>query len=452
MNVSQKNIDNLNAVIDIEVTKADYEGNVDKSLRSYRQKANIPGFRKGMVPLGMIKKMFGKSVMAEEINKLVSEQLLNYIRENKLNILGEPLPSETQQSIDFDTQSDFTFTFDIALAPEIDVTLTKEDCIDYYQLKIDDEMVQKQVEALTSRYGSHEKVDVAGEKDMIKGKSVELDEAGQVKEGGIVVENTVISPAYIKNEAEKAKFAGVKVGDKVIYNPAASCDGNETELAAMLHISKDAVADAKGDFEMEITEITTFKPAELNQQLFDNVFGAGKVTNEEEFNAKVREMIAGQLATESDYKFSIDARAAVEKKVGEVVLPEAFLKRWMLATQEGKTSESIEEEFPKMKPELVWHLIKEQIVKNFEIKVGEDDLMEMAKAVTKAQFAQYGMMNIPEDILENYSKDMIKNKDSVRSLIDRATESKISKTIKDAVTLNVIESSVEDFYKKFENQ
>lgn len=451
MNVSQQNTDNLNAVINIEITKADYEGNVDKSLRSYRQKATIPGFRKGMVPLSMIKKMFGKSVMVEEINKLVSDQLMNYIRENKLNILGEPLSSETQQPIDFDTQSDFIFAFDIALAPEINIPLTKEDCVDYYELKVDDEMVQKQVEALTSRYGSHDKVDVAGEKDMIKGKSVQLDEAGNVKEDGIVVDNMVISPAYVKNDAQKAKFAGVKVGDKIVFNPSESCDGNETELVAMLHISKEDVANAKGDFEIEVIEITTFKPAEMNQQLFDNVFGAGKVTTEEEFMVKVREMIADQLTVESDYKFGVDARVAVEKKVGEVVLPEAFLKRWILATQESKTVESVEEEFPKMKPELVWHLIKEQIVRNFEIKVSDDDLLDMAKQLTKAQFAQYGMMNIPDDILENYSKDMIKNKDSVRSLADRATETKITKTIKEAVTLNTIESTVEDFYKKFEN-
>lgn len=452
MNVSQQNIDKVNAVINIEIANADYQEKVDKALHVYRQKANIPGFRKGMAPKGMIQKMVGKSILLDEINKLVSEQLFGYIRESNINILGEPLPSDTQKDIDFDTQKDFTFSFDVALAPAIDVELSQEDCVDFYQINVDEDMVKKQIEALAGRYGTQESVEVADEKAMLKGTLSELDDAGQVKEGGNVVENAVVSPAYFKNDEEKARFAGVKVGAKVVFNPSKSCDAHEAELASMLHIDKDKVADATGDYEFVVNDITGFKPAEMNQEFFDNVFGKDVVKTEEEFTAKIREMLAGQLLPESNYKFGIDARTVIENKVGNIELPEAFLKRWLVATRENQTAESVEDEFPKMLPELKWHLIKEQIVKKFEIKVEEADVLAMAKNATKAQFAQYGMMNIPDDMLENYSKEMLKNKETVRSLVDRATEDKIVAVIKDTVSLNVKEISSEDFYKMFENK
>ena len=283
MNVSQQNIDKVSAVIKIEITKADYQEKVDKALRAYRQKANIPGFRRGMVPMGMIQKMFGKSVLAEEFNKLVSESLFNYIRENKLNVLGEPMPVADQPEINFDGQEDFTVSFDVALAPEISVNLSKEDCVNYYNVTVDDTMVEKQCEALANRFGTQEPVEVAGEKDMIRGKFIELDEAGNVKDGGIVVESGIISPNYFKNEDEKSKFAGVKVGQKVIFNPAKSCDNNEVELASMLHIKKEEAANMKSDFEVEVTSILGFKPAEMGQELFDNAFGKDVVKTEEEY-------------------------------------------------------------------------------------------------------------------------------------------------------------------------
>ncbi len=452
MNVSQQNIDDINAIISIDIVKADYSDNVEKTLRSYRQKANIPGFRKGMVPMGMIKKMFGKSILAEEINKQVSEKLFGYIRENNLNILGEPLPDEAQEKIDFDNQEDFTFKFDIALAPKIDVNIGKDDQIDYYQLQVNDDMLQKQIDAFASRFGTQIQVEEAGEKDMLKAKLTELDENGQAKEGGVSVSSTILSPVYFKNDEQKTKFAGVKVGDKVVFNPYASSDGSEAELASMLRIDKEKAADMKSDFEAEILEITGFKPAEMNQEFFDNVLGADKVKTEEEFRAQVKEMIAGQMVGESDYKFGIDARKAIEEKVGEIVLPEAFLKRWLLTTGENKTPESVDADFAAMVPDLKWHLIKEEIVRKFGIKVEEADIMNMAKKATKAQFAQYGMMNVPEEMLENYAKEMLKTKESVRGIIDRATEEKILDTIKENVTLNTKEISPEDFYKLFETK
>ena len=451
MNVSQENTSKVSALIKIDIVKADYEEKVEKALRTYRQKANIPGFRKGMAPMGMIKKMVGKSILLEEINKLVSESLYNYIKDNKMNILGEPLPSESQAEIDFDKQEDFTFLFDVALAPEIDITLTDKDKIDYYHIDIDDDMVAKQKEALCSRFGVQQPVEEASEKDIVKGQFVEHDENNAPKEGGISVES-LLTPAYLKDEAEKNKFVGKKVGDKVVFNPSVACGGNDTEIAAMLHIGKDKSADVKSNFEVEITSILGFKPAEVGQELYDNAFGKDTVKSEEEFTAKIREMLASQLQPESDYKFALDARTALEAKVGEVELPDNLLKRWLVVTGENRTAESVEEEYPKMVPDLKWQLIKEEIVKKYEIKVDDADMLEMAKKATRAQFAQYGMANVPDDLLEKYASDMLKDKKIVSNIAERATEEKIIETIKSHVSLNEKNVSVEDFYKMFENK
>lgn len=451
MNVSQENLSNVSAVVKVEVVKADYEEKVEKALRTYRQKANIPGFRKGMAPMGMVKKMVGKSVLAEEINNIVSESLYNYIKENKMNVLGEPLPSENHENVDFDTQEDFTFSFDVALAPEIAISLTKKDKINYYTIAIDDDMVAKQKEAFCNRFGTQEPVEVAAEKDIVRGSFVELDENNTPKEGGITAES-LVTPAYLKDEAEKAKFVGVKVGDKVVFNPSIAAGGNDTELAAMLHIDKAQAAEMKSNFEVTVSSILGFKPAELGQELYDNAFGKDVVKSEEEFSAKIRETLAAQMQPESDYKFGIDARAALEKKVGEIELPDAMLKRWLVVSGENRTVESVEEEYPKMVPDLKWQLIKEALVKKYEIKVEDADLLEVAKKATRSQFAQYGMMNVPEDLLEKYASDMLKDKKMVNNLVDRAVEDKILTVIKEHVTLNNKEVAVEDFYKMFEEK
>lgn len=447
MNVSHNSIDKLNAVISIEIEKADYAERVKKSLRSYGERANIPGFRRGHVPYGMLVKMFGKSVKAEEINRLVSESLYNYISDNKLNILGEPMTAE-DQTIDLDADENFTFKFDIALAPEINVTVDKNIKVPYYNIAVSDDMVAKQDEMFRQRQGKQLTVEaVTEERDLVKGSMVEL-ENGAAKEGGIVVESTILSPAYIKEEKEK--FNGVKVGDKVVFNPAAACQNSVGELASMLNIDREAAADVKSDFEMTVTEITHLQPAEHDQEFFDGIFGKDNVKSEEEYTAKVREMIAAQLAPESDYRFGIDARKAIETAVGEIELPAEFLKRWLVATNEKYTDENIAEEYGKMEADLKWHLIKEHIAKAFEVKVADEDLKALAMSVTRQQFAQYGMTNVPDELLENYSQEMLKSKESRSQLIDRATEAKIQTAIKNAVTLEEKEISTEDFGKLFQ--
>lgn len=450
MNVSHQNTDNLNAVISIEISKADYQDKVDKSLRAYGQKANIPGFRKGKVPFSILTKMFGKSVRVEEINRLVSEALYNYIRDNKLNILGEPMTAE-DMTVDLDAQDDFTFRFDVALAPELNVKVDKSISVPYYTITVDDDMVKRQDESFRARFGKQVSVDEStDEKDLIKGSMVELSSDGTPLEGGITVESTIVSPNYFKSDDEKAKFAGVKKGDKVVFNPSKSCNASVAELASMLNTDKEKAANVTSDFEMTVTDITHLQPAELNQEFFDSIFGKNTVKTEEEYLAKIREMIAHQLVPESDYRFSLDSRAAIEKAVGDFELPDAFLKRWLLATDKERKAETIDDDYSRMVPDLKWQLIKEQIVKQFDIHVDDNDLKAMAKRVAASQFAQYGMTGVPDDVLERYGNEMLSNKDTRSRLINQATEMKIQTAIKESVTLNHKEVSMENFQKLFE--
>ena len=450
MNVSHQNTDNLNAVISIEISKADYQDKVDKSLRAYGQKANIPGFRKGKVPFSILTKMFGKSVRVEEINRLVSEALYNYIRDNKLNILGEPMTAE-DMTVDLDAQDDFTFRFDVALAPELNVKVDKSISVPYYTITVDDDMVKRQDESFRARFGKQVSVDEStDEKDLIKGSMVELSSDGTPLEGGITVESTIVSPNYFKSDDEKAKFAGVKKGDKVVFNPSKSCNASVAELASMLNTDKEKAANVTADFEMTVTDITHLQPAELNQEFFDSIFGKDTVKTEEEYLAKIREMIAHQLVPESDYRFSLDSRAAIEKAVGDFELPDAFLKRWLLATDKERKAETIDDDYSRMVPDLKWQLIKEQIVKQFDIHVDDNDLKAMAKRVAASQFAQYGMTGVPDDVLERYGNEMLSNKDTRSRLINQATEMKIQTAIKESVTLNHKEVSMENFQKLFE--
>lgn len=400
--------------------------------------------------MGMVKKMYGKHVLVEEVNKLVSENLFSYIRENKLNILGEPMPNESEQKpINFDTQEDFEFCFDVALAPEINITLSKSDKLPYYEVAIDDEMLNQQIDAYTANFGTYDKAEEVEEKDMVKGTVAEL-ENGSPKEGGIVVEDAVLMPAYMKDEAEKAKFVGAKVNSVVVFNPNKAYEGAEVEISSFLKVDKEAVAGITGDFSFEITEITRHQKADMNQELFDKVFGEGVVTSEEEFKNKIKEALTDQFTPQSDYKFLLDAREVLVQKAGEMKFADDMLKRWLVATNENTTAEKIEEDFPKMIEDLKYQLIKENLVKSNNLKVEDADIEAFAKRVAQAQFAQYGMLSVPEDVLANYAKDMLKNKQTLQNIIDRAVEEKLAAWLKEQVELDVKEVSTEEFGKLFE--
>ena len=451
MNVSLQNIDKVSALLTVKLEKADYQPQVDKSLKNIRQKAQVPGFRPGMVPMSLVKKMYGKSVIADEVNKLLSEKVYEYIKENNVNILGEPMPNEEKQpDIDFDTMEEFEFVFDIALAPEFKAEVSSQDKVDYYTIEVTDEMVENQIKAYTQRNGKYEQVEAYEENDMLKGLLAELDEEGNTKEGGIQVEGAVMMPSYMKNDEQKAIFANSKVNDVLVFNPDAAYEGNAVEIASLLKIDKEAAAEVKSNFSFQVEEVTRFVNGELNQELFDQVFGKDAVKTEEEFRAKVKESIAAQFVADSDYKFLIDVRKVLADKVGKLEFPDALLKRVMLMNNKDKGEEFVNENYDKSIEELTWHLIKEQLVKENDIKVEQDDVINMAKEATKAQFAQYGMLTIPDDILENYAKEMLKKKESIDGLVNRVVETKLAAALKGKVTLENKTVSMEEFNKMFE--
>ena len=446
MNVSMQNVDKVSALLTVNIEKADYQERVEKVLKKYRQQVNMPGFRKGMVPMSLINKQFGKSAMAEEVDKLMQDAVNNYIRENKVNMLGMPLPNEEKmQTIDFDTQENFEFVFDIALAPEFKAEVSEQDAIDFYTITVSDEMVNSQVDMYAQRAAKYEKVEDYQDRDMVKGLLAELDENGNTKEGGVQVEGAVMMPSYMKNDEQKAIFANAKVNDVLVFNPNAAFEGNEAELSSLLKIKREEVAEMKSNFSFQIEEITRAVPAALTQELFDQVFGEGAVSSEEEFRGKIKEGIAAQFLADSNYKFLLDARTYLMNKVGKLEFPDALLKKIMLMNNEDKGESFVEENYEKSLEELTWHLIKEQLVEAFEIKVEQADILEMAKENTRMQFAQYGMMSIPEEMLENYAKEMLKKKENVEGLVNRAVETKLAAALKGKVALNNKEVSMEEF-------
>lgn len=448
MNISLQNVDSVSAVLTVQIEKADYQEKVEKALKTLRQKVNMPGFRKGMVPAGLIKKQYGVSVLAEEIDKLLQEKVFEYIRENKVNMLGTPLPKENQ--VNFETEENFEFSFDIALAPEFNVELSANDNVDYYDINVTDEMVDQQVKMYTQRTAKYEKVEDYQDNDMLKGLLAELDENGNTKEGGVQVEGAVMMPVYMKNDEQKAIFNGAKTNTVLVFNPSVAFDNNEAELASLLKLKKEEVADHKGNFSFQIEEITRMIPGELTQELFDQVLGEGKAHNEEEFRAQIKETIAKQFEADSDYKFLIDVRTYLTNKIGKLEFPDALLKRIMLDNNKEKGEEFVAENYEKSLEELTWHLIKEKLVAANDIKVEQGDLTNMAKEATRAQFAQYGMINVPEELLENYSKEMLRKQESVEALLNRVVESKLSETLKGQVTLNHKAVSAEEFNQMFQ--
>lgn len=450
MNIVRKDIDQSNATLTLRIEKADYAEKVQKTLRDYRKKANIPGFRPGMVPVGLITKMYGKAVIAEEINKIVSYELFKYIKDNNINMLGEPMPNETEQKeIDFNTQEDFEFVFDLGLAPEFDVEVTGKDKVKYYNITVSDEMIENQLKSYTSRYGKYVQEETVEEKDMLKGEMLELAN-GKVNESGIKLSDAVLTPAYIKDEATKALFVNAKKGDVITINPAKAFE-DAAEISSLLKVSKDEAKNITSDFQFKIEGITRYHESAIDQELFDKVYGEGVVTSEEEFKAKIKANIQESLQGDSDYKFGIDARDMLLAKYDNLVFPDAFLKRWVLATNENLTVETLEADYSKMIADLKWQLIKDKIAKANDTKIETSDIEEYAKKITKAQFAQYGMVGMDDELVANYAKDMLKKEETLKGIIEKVAENKVFDIVKANVKLETKEISIEDFNKMFEN-
>ena len=452
MKISFENPDKVNGLLTLTVEEADYKENVEKTLKDYRKKANVPGFRKGMVPMGMIKKQFGTTVKVDEINKLLGEEIYKYVKDNNIQMLGEPLPSDKQVPVDMEKEAPYTFMFDIAVAPEMNATLTGDDTIDHYTITVDDDVVNRQIDIFASRAGHYDKVEEYQANDMLKGDLRELDAEGNTKEGGITVEGAVLMPEYIKVEDQKKLFDGAKLGDIITFNPKKAYPDSDVEVSSLLKMKKEEVADLNSDFSFQITEISRYVKAEVNQELFDTVFGKDAVKDEKEFRGKIADGLKAQFEVDTDFKFIQDVRKYMEEKVGELTYPDALLKRIMLNNNKDKGQEYVDKNYDQSIKELTWHLIKEQLVAANGIKIEDADVKEAAKEAARAQFAQYGMTNIPEEYIDNYATDMLKKKEYIDSFVDRSIDRKLTEALKKVVKLNEKTATLDEFNKLMQGE
>jgi trigger factor len=449
MNITKENIDDLNATLKIQVDKIDYEGDVEKILRDYRKKANIKGFRPGMVPIGLIKKMYGRAVMIDEVNKVVTDNIQKYLTEEKIEILGDPLPRmDDQEKIDFDTQESFTFSFDLGLAPAFDIKLSNKNKVPYYEIEADEKMKNDYIENYTRRYGKFIKADLSEEKDMLKGKIEALDADGNPVAGGPVADDTTLSIDVIKDKKIKKQFIGKSETETVDFDLRKALP-NDYEIAGLLKKQKDEVTGINGDFRFTINEVSRFIPSEITQELFDRIYGEGIVNSEEDFMKKIDEEIITNLKNESDYKLSLDLKKLATEKT-EFSLPEAFLKRWLLKVNEKTTEEQIEKEFDSFKHDLTWHLIRNKVARMNEIKITEEELQKEAENITRQQFRQYGLFYATEEQVSNYAKETLKREEDAKRIADKILEEKVIQLIKGMVKLETRKVSIEEFNKLFE--
>lgn len=450
MNISFENPDKVNGLLTITVEEADYAANVEKTLKDYRKKANVPGFRPGMVPMSLIKRQFGASVKMDEVNKLIGEQIYKYVKDNKIQMLGDPLPSDQQESVDIEKEGPYTFKFDIAVAPEFKCELTGRDKIDYYDITVDDALIDRQVDMFASQTGKYVSVEQYTEGDTMKGDLRELDENGNTKEGGLTIEGAMLMPSYIKGEDQKKLFDGAKAGDIITFNPRKAYPESDAEVAALLKVERELVAEHTGNFSYQITEINHFQKHAVDQELFDSVYGKDSCKDENDFRGKIAEGLKTQLATDSDFKFIQDVRTHCEKKVGKLEYPDAILKRIMLTNNKDKGQEFVDKNYEASLKELTWHLIKERLVAAHDIKISDAEVKDAAKEAARAQFAQYGMNNVPDEYVENYANEMLKKQEGVQPFVDRAIDRKLTEILKGVVKLNTKSISLDDFNKLME--
>lgn len=445
MNVTLDKTSDIEGKFIVYVEEADYEQKVKDELKKIGREAHIPGFRQGHVPAGQIKARFGKQAKSQVLNDTVYEAVINYIRDNKLNVLGEPMPVEVKE-VNLDDK-DYTFEYEIGLAPVLDIKLDKDVKLPYYTIAVSDEMLAEQDKNLCQRLGSQVPGDEVDERAIVKGVLMQLNEDGTVNEnpGAIQVVNGIVAPFYFKDKDEAAKFTGKKVDDKVVFNPWKSCEGNAAELSSMLNIDKNIAADVKSDFQFTISEIIVLKPAEHNQEFYDNVFGKDKVTDEEGYKKALTEMIARDLAGNSEQLFQADTEKYLMDKYGDMQLPVNFLKKWLVARNEELTAENIDKEFEAMLPSLKWQLIREKVSAELKVEIKEEDLLGYAKAIAYQQFAQYGITNMDDETIEQSAKRLLNDRDTRSRMVERLSDIKLMTAVKEAVTLDNKTVSLEEF-------
>jgi len=449
MNITRENIDDLNVVLNINVEKPDYEDKVENVLKDYRKKANIKGFRPGMVPMGLVRKMYGKAVLIDEINKVVTENIQKYLFDEKIEVLGDPLPKENdQEKIDFDTQEEFTFSFELGLAPAIELGLNKKNKVKQHVIAIDDKMKNDYIDNYARRFGESRNVDLSEEKDVVKGTIHALDENGNIIPDGLSAEETSIGIDIIKDKKIKKQFIGKKQNDIIDFDLKKALP-NDTEIAGILQIKKEEAVDVNGIFRFTISEINRFYPAELGQELYNRIYGEGVVNSEDEFMSKIDEEISISLKRESDYNLMMDIKnLAIEKT--DFNLPEEFLKKWLLKSNENSTEEQIEKEFDSFRKDLKWQLIRNKVARDNEVKITEEELMKEAENITRYQFQQYGLFYATDEQVSNYAKETLKREEEVKKINDKILEEKVILLMKELVKLEEKSVTIEEFNKLFE--
>ena len=443
MNTSREKIDELNAILKVNIEKNDYQDKVAEVLKDYRKKVQMPGFRAGKVPFSLVNKMYGKSVLAEEVNKLISQSIAKHITEEKLHVLGDPLPNEDKQKeIDWDVDENFEFIFDVAVAPEFEVKVTKRDKVPYYDIKVDEKFINETVQNHTRRFGTTDSANEVTENELLKGKLVQLDKDNNPIENGIVKEDAMISLEVMKDDKIKKSFVGKKLNDVITFNIKKALP-SEVEIASLLGIDKEIAKDLNSNFNLTISEITKYIPSEINEDLFKKVFENDDIKTEEEFKNKISEQIKEGFIRESDYKLLLDIKDKYIEKLN-FDLPENFLKRWLLHTNEELTQEQIDKDFDKFVEDLRWQLIKDKIIIDNEIKVEESEIVKYAKELTLAQFRQYGLMSIPDEQLAQYANEILGKKEEYKRISDKIFEDKVVAFIKENAKLDSKEVSTEN--------
>lgn len=447
MKVSFENPDKINGLLTIIVEDDDYKAEVEKTLKEYRKTANVPGFRPGQVPMGMICRRFGSAVKMDAINKVLGDELQKYIADNNIAMLGEPLASEKQQPQDLEKDGPYTFMFDIAVAPEFDIKLDANDTVDYYEIAADDTLIDSQVEMFASRMGQNVEADHYEDGDVLKGDLRQLDAEGNTLEGGLTVEVASVMPKYLKSDDQKKLFDGCKPGDIITFNPSKAYEGSNYELSSLLKVDREKVAEYTGDFSYQITSVQHFEKHAVDQELFDLTFGKDAVKDEKEFREKIAEGLKAQLALDSDMKFLMDVRKYAEDKVGQLTYPDSLLKRIMKQNNKDKDQEFIDKNYEPSIKELSWSLIRSKIAVALGVKIEDEDVKSAAREMAKAQFAQYGMSNVPQEYVDNYADELLKKKEAQQQFVDRAIDAKLVEALKGVVTLNKKSVSLDEFNK-----
>lgn len=447
MKVSFENPDKINGLLTITVEDDDYKAEVEKTLKEYRKTANVPGFRPGQVPMGMIRRRFGSAVKMDAINKVLGDELQKYIADNNIAMLGEPLASEKQQPQDLEKDGPYTFMFDIAVAPEFDIKLDANDTVDYYEITADDTLIDSQVEMFASRMGQNVEADHYEDGDVLKGDLRQLDAEGNTLEGGLTVEAASVMPKYLKSDDQKKLFDGCKPGDIITFNPSKAYEGSNYELSSLLKVDREKVAEYTGDFSYQITSVQHFEKHAVDQELFDLTFGKDAVKDEKEFREKIAEGLKAQLALDSDMKFLMDVRKYAEDKVGQLTYPDSLLKRIMKQNNKDKDQEFIDKNYEPSIKELSWSLIRSKIAVALGVKIENEDVKSAAREMAKAQFAQYGMSNVPQEYVDNYADELLKKKEAQQQFVDRAIDAKLVEALKGVVTLNKKSVSLDEFNK-----